>query len=274
MLNIGCGSTFHPSWTNIDIRSNDPRVLEVDIRESLPFQDGHFDACYCSHVLEHLEVGAAVHLVQEARRVLKTGGVLRIVVPDLEGIVRQYLISLDKARSGDREQEFEYDWMTMELLDQMTRPKSGGSMAAILKKADAGGRQFIRNRIGREADLFWEHLENTSSGVLLPNLRRQLRRFVDQFRLLTARVLVQAVAGRSGKKAFEEGWFRWQGEVHRWMYDEYSLQRLLAVVGFVDIARCSAEKSRIPGFISYELDVVDGVVRKPDSLFMEARKAE
>lgn len=32
---------------------------------------------------------------------------------------------------------------------------------------------------------------------------------------------------------------------------------------------CSPDVSRIPGFAAYELDVVNGEVRKPDSLFME-----
>jgi hypothetical protein len=53
------------------------------------------------------------------------------------------------------------------------------------------------------------------------------------------------------------------------MYDRYSLSRALARVGFSDIRVCSAGSSLIPRFESYELDVVKGRVRKPDSLFME-----
>jgi len=273
MLNIGCGSTFHPAWINIDIRSNDPVVREIDIRQGLPFQDGFFDACYSSHMLEHLDVETAVHLTREAKRVLKPGGVIRIVVPDLEGIARRYLECLGGARAGDPAAEFEYDWMTMELLDQLTRGTSGGSMAAIMRHADERGREFIRSRIGREAEQFWKHLELVDSVAQQPNRRRQLRRLVDRIRMGITKALVRFAAGQSGRKAFEEGWFRAQGEVHRWMYDEYSLKRLLASAGFMDIARCEAGESRIPDFISYGLDVVDGVVRKPDSLFMEARKA-
>jgi hypothetical protein len=32
--------------------------------------------------------------------------------------------------------------------------------------------------------------------------------------------------------------------------------------------------SQIRGFNDYQLDIIDGKVRKPDSLFMEARKGE
>jgi SAM-dependent methyltransferase len=47
---------------------------------------GVFDACYCSHVLEHLyphEVGMAL---REIRRVLTEDGFALIFVPDLEGV--------------------------------------------------------------------------------------------------------------------------------------------------------------------------------------------
>ena len=56
------------------------------------------------------------------------------------------------------------------------------------------------------------------------------------------------------------------------MYDRYSLARLLRQVGFCDPVVCRAGESRIPDFARYELEIVDGTARKPDSLFMEAQK--
>lgn len=70
-------------------------------------------------------------------------------------------------------------------------------------------------------------------------------------------------------RAVREGWLRTSGEVHRWMYDRFSLGRLLREARFDEIAVSTPDMSRIPGFAAYELDVVAGVVRKPDSLFME-----
>ena len=67
----------------------------------------------------------------------------------------------------------------------------------------------------------------------------------------------------------KEGWFRTSGEVHRWMYDKFSLGRVLEKAGFSNVVVCAPSVSRIPGFISYGLDVINGEVRKPDSLFME-----
>ncbi len=67
--------------------------------------------------------------------------------------------------------------------------------------------------------------------------------------------------------------FRALGEVHNWMYDRVSLRALLQSVGFAEVKACGAAESSIPGFAAYGLDTnPDGSTRKPDSLFMEARK--
>ena len=64
---------------------------------------------------------------------------------------------------------------------------------------------------------------------------------------------------------------RSSGELHQWMYDEISLSRLLRQSGFLQPLVRGPRESRIPGFSNYHLDTTpDGLVRKPDSLFMEA----
>ncbi len=73
--------------------------------------------------------------------------------------------------------------------------------------------------------------------------------------------------------ALQIGQFRLAGEIHLWMYDRYSLTELLKTAGFQSIRVCQANESAIPNFNAYLLDVEDdGSVRKPDSLFMEARR--
>jgi len=56
------------------------------------------------------------------------------------------------------------------------------------------------------------------------------------------------------------------------MYDRYSLSKLLKGVGFTDFKIQTAFTSAIPYWNSYELDSKDGVVFKPDSLFVEVVK--
>jgi hypothetical protein len=56
------------------------------------------------------------------------------------------------------------------------------------------------------------------------------------------------------------------------MYDRFSLQRALQQAGFVDARVCAADESAIPGFAAFGLETAGGRPRKPDSLYVEARK--
>src|SRR5262249_24936489 len=95
---------------------------------------------------------------------------------------------------------------------------------------------------------------------------------LTEVRQRAAKALVRMVAGGTAAQAFQEGLFRSSGEIHQWMYDRYSLGRALEKAGFRHAEVRAADRSRIPQFNDYALDVVRGTVRKPDSLFMEALK--
>lgn len=118
-LNLGCGLLTSPGWVNVDGSWNarlakrpvlrralasvgllspdkanipwDSTIFIHDIRKPLPFPDGSASAIYASHVLEHLYFDEGRQLMRESFRVLSSGGLLRIVVPDLSAIVREYL---------------------------------------------------------------------------------------------------------------------------------------------------------------------------------------
>jgi hypothetical protein len=53
-LNIGCGSTFDPRWTNLDLYSPSPHVINVDIAYGIPFAENTFAVAYHAHVLEQV----------------------------------------------------------------------------------------------------------------------------------------------------------------------------------------------------------------------------
>ena len=62
-------------------------------------------------------------------------------------------------------------------------------------------------------------------------------------------------------------------ERHRWLYDRLSLGNALRKAGFVDVCSRTAVESAMPEFRSFALDAdLEGRVRKPDSLFMEAKR--
>jgi predicted SAM-dependent methyltransferase len=273
MLNFGCGGTFHPEWINLDTLPASPEVIAYDLGRRFPFPDESFDVVYGSHVLEHFDPEIAKSLLVDCWRILKPGGIVRVVVPDLESIARLYLASLEGAVDGRPESESHYDWMMLELYDQSVRKTSGGKMAAYL--AQGAGRPasaFVASRIGCEGSL-----EFTAASRTLPvgfRVRRRLRLAFDSVRQISARAFAFVFLGSHGATALHEGLFRARGEVHQWMYDRFSLERLLRRSGFGSVRRCQAGESDIERFASYRLEIVDGRERKPDSLYMEGHKPQ
>ncbi|MEI6398659.1 MAG: methyltransferase domain-containing protein [Pseudomonadota bacterium] len=280
MLNIGCGATFHPAWVNIDMNSPHENVRSVNILKGIPFPDSVFKVVYSSHVLEHLGRQQAEDLLRECGRVLSPGGVIRLVLPDLEVIVREYIRLLDGVVAGKKELEADYQWIVMELLDQLVRGQPGGEMGRLLKGMKPAERDYVRRRLGREADSFW--VEGSGSGVqAAPRFTVTPKKFIQlafsatsALRRKITGMLIYLVGGRQAYDAFHIGLFRTSGEVHQWMYDRFSIRLLLERVGFSDVRILSAFESQIPEFSKYSLDAINGEIRKPDSFFIEAKLPE
>ena len=272
---MGCGLHFHPDWVNVDVSPASGEVIAADVRKGLPFGDKTFNAVYCSHVLEHLSRREAANLLQHMHRVLLPGGVIRIAVPDLETLTREYLRLLDPLLRDPNASAADYDWIMLELYDQAARSRTGGDMAGFLAAPDLPNREFVLSRIGAEAERAWQAARTPIASRLPDRIRaRGLPWLMETVRVRIAGVLIGLLGGRSAKSAYLEGVFRQSGEVHRWMYDAFSLGRALKAAGFVNARRCTAFESAVPGFSSYSLDVDErNRVRKPDSLFMEAERA-
>lgn len=262
-VNLGCGYRFNKgnNWVNFDFTTTDPSVKAVDLREGVPLPDCSADLVYLSHLLEHFSKQDAPLFLSECRRILKPGGILRVVVPDLENIVTYYLKSLEEVRDGKEGAEARHEWMTLELLDQMVREKSGGEMLIYLSRETIPVKEFILERLGVEAKRVFEDVkaENNEDGK--GSYLSTLRGFVGLF-LMGSK--------DSNAKAVD---FRRSGEVHRWMYDSVSLKKLIEDIGFTGVVRRTALDSYISEWKGHNLDTEpDGSVYKPDSLFMEGIK--
>lgn len=108
-INIGSGISGAPGWFNID---NSPTVLlsripvvrrmsripqwpadvrRVDVRKGLPFGGATVGCIYSSHTFEHFTWEESLEVAKECFRILQPGGVMRIVVPDLGALMRDYM---------------------------------------------------------------------------------------------------------------------------------------------------------------------------------------
>ncbi|XAL98224.1 methyltransferase domain-containing protein [Phycisphaeraceae bacterium D3-23] len=275
LVNLGCGDRFHRDWLNLDLTSCAPEVTACDLRHGIPLGDNTADACYSSHILEHLRPCDGHAFIAEQCRVLKPGGVIRVAIPDLETICRNYIQHLDRLLAGDAQAEADYDWTMLELYDQTTRDKPGGEMARRLLAGEVSNRDYAVSRQGPMIEAFFEQAAgNVQADEPRPLLSR-LRpgKLLAKLRRAGSRFDVRMIAGREALEAYDAGLFRATGEVHHAMYDQFSLARLLQAAGFESPRVMAADASAIPDFVEFQLDTnSDGRVVKPDSLFMEARK--
>ncbi len=171
ILNLGCGTKVSPQCVNIDwsiyirvaknpvfyriarmvltekrvaalesIRAN--AMVAHDLTRGIPYPCDSVDAVYHSHVLEHLDRNlpdpghdAALNFVKECRRVLKPGGILRIVVPDLEYSIRCYLGHLEVALTRPEESARHDDFIRDFMEQSVRRMAYGTSTQRPLQKA-------------------------------------------------------------------------------------------------------------------------------------------
>lgn len=267
-LNFGCGTRIAAGWENIDFFAQLPSVKAINLLRPLPYEDNTFDAVYSSHVLEHFSKKEATRILRECHRVLKSGGILRTVLPDLEAICREYLRNLDEARTF-KPAEKRHEWSVIELIDQMVRTEPSGEMGAykqaLLSSADDEMIKYVKSRtenvpwepIRRESLV--QKLRSLTPGKLLYKAKVTYVRGVLSF---VPRALREAMLDRVPV-----------GEKHRWMYDRLSLEKAMYAAGFRDVVFCSAESSSIAGFEADGLDLnADGTPYKNVSLFCECRK--
>ncbi|MEF3279760.1 MAG: methyltransferase domain-containing protein [Elusimicrobiota bacterium] len=264
LLNLACGDRFHKDWINIDFHSNSSSVIRVNILKGLDFESNTFDAVYTSHFLEHLPKNKAVFVLKEIYRVLKPGGILRVVVPDLENIAREYLKILENINNEDYKER--YEWIILELLDQMVRNKPGGEMIDIYnnvkKEKNLVLARYIQDRVGERL------LEN--------NFKKDLMNFSfdkvkNKILYLYLKLIKYLIPSDIRDLIFVNTSI---GEKHCWMYDTYSLSKILTECGYLDIKRMAYNQSQIQNFNSYFLDSdTNGFPYKGcSSLYIEGRK--
>jgi len=87
---MGCGwRDFGEDWIHID--AGDYGHLDYESIDDLDqFKDNSVDLIYASHVVEYFDREEVVPILSEWRRILKSGGILRMAVPNFEEISRLY----------------------------------------------------------------------------------------------------------------------------------------------------------------------------------------
>jgi predicted SAM-dependent methyltransferase len=281
LVNIGCGRIVHPAWLNFDLVPDVPGVLPLNANRGIPLATASVDACYSSHFLEHLSYADAQSFLREQYRVLRPGGVIRVVVPNLETACLNYLAELCACRDNGSTVTFRYEHRVAELIDQLVRNEGACRLVELWNAAPPSERAWVVAQVGYVAEAYCGStagVASTGSTPLAARLTRNLTTAAGRQRLWNTlgETIVASVAfaigGQRLREAVRIGMFRSRGEVHLWMYDSLSLASLLTRNGFGDAQESALGVSRIACWEEYGLESRDGAPLKPGSLVLEAVK--
>ena len=273
---------FLKEWTNIMFvvvpQAPLDHVFYVDLsRESLDFPDNTFDAVNSYHLMEHFTPQEAERLMAEMFRVLKPGGILRVSVPDLESICREYLHQLEAAvREPSVQNIRRYQWTVMQIIDQLVRDKTGGMILDAIRAGEYDQdyvdekqsdvyRPFFKYRQAQEdapsvpaPKSLWQRVSTLTPLSLYEGLKRRITVYARQ---LTA----STPAADHDPHSMRETW--------RWAYDRISLNFLFQKAGFIEIQPKDFKHSDIPTWSKYDLDRSNFADRAIDpSVYIEGRK--
>lgn len=90
-INLGCGGYIFKEFINIDFYFEPGKDYGADLRYPLKIQDECVDGILCEHTMEHLTYSHNAELMKECYRILKPGGVIRIIVPDVSLFAKNYV---------------------------------------------------------------------------------------------------------------------------------------------------------------------------------------
>jgi len=136
-INMGCGDTPTEGWHNYDnswsIRFAKNKVFTYILKKTgffsvsqlnfisfaenenilwangikmIPENDSTVDVVYSSHMIEHFEKEDVALFFKEVRRILKSGGIIRLAVPDIKQQAEKYL------KDGDADEFIETTYLT------------------------------------------------------------------------------------------------------------------------------------------------------------------
>ena len=170
ILNLGCGTktSNNPDVINIDwsiylrvrksalLRAGVPlfirgerlerfkslpdNIVVHNLAKGIPYNDGSVDAVYHSHLLEHLNREYVEGFFLEIKRVLKPGGIHRIVVPDWEQICRACIAHISTCEEDASEYGQHEEYIAKGLEQSVRREASGTSKQGPL-------RRFVENLV-------------------------------------------------------------------------------------------------------------------------------
>lgn len=276
-LNLGCGNSYidSPLWVNADWSPSGSSVIGLNLLKKLPFEDQQFDLVYTSHFIEHLLKDDFALLLEECYRVLTPRGTIRIVTPDWDEMVLEYVRQIN-------EHNYYYaKYVQVEILDQCVRTKPGGELKGLNQRAlvDPTFAEYLKHRSGYIANTSELQMLARDKSGKLSRLKNFAGKTLDQKIYALRRHLERAYVLFLVKLL--PPWFRrYQvsmtdpGEKHIWLYTSRELHEVLNGIGFINTQKLQFDKthSKFQEILSLDCLPEGGPRKGALSMFIEATK--
>lgn len=248
--NVGAGSFSHSCWTNIDLYNEHfekyykgvSKGINYDLflLKPLPLEDNSACLFYCSHTIEHVTNDAVQNLLNESYRILRPGGIIRLVCPDIDLQYRAW-------RENDRDYFY---W-----LQYYTKPEE-------YERAD------LNQRLDK-ASLAQIFLEDFASSVSTLHITGPEKRITDEeLERLFKEMSYEDALDYCISKCPVEIQKKHPGQHLNW-FNEKKLSQMLGRAGFREVRRSAYGQSFAP--VMRDTDYFDTNMPKV-SLYVEARK--
>ncbi|KFN41430.1 class I SAM-dependent methyltransferase [Arenimonas oryziterrae] len=90
-ISFGSGGVVLPGWIHVDLNPHCRPDVVADATRPLPFPDAVADFLHSEDFLDQLSLVEGENFIAECRRILKPGGAMRLLTPDLRRLVDLYV---------------------------------------------------------------------------------------------------------------------------------------------------------------------------------------
>jgi predicted SAM-dependent methyltransferase len=88
-VHLGCGDHRLDGWVNVDLLPSGATDVLANFEGSLPFRSDSLHFLHSEDLLEHLSREGGIGFLTECFRVLRPGGTMRLLTPDLRRLVKK-----------------------------------------------------------------------------------------------------------------------------------------------------------------------------------------
>lgn len=167
-LNAGCGPNIHQDFVNLDWSWRPGIDICWDLTRGVPLQDNSLLGVFSEHCLEHITLEECRQVLAEFRRILLSGGTIRLSIPDGGLYLETYAQREGIISPGQGEREFPYEqadrasdlYTPIVSVNRIARDSGHqylydfSLLKLVLEKAGFIEVERVAYRQGRDAELF------------------------------------------------------------------------------------------------------------------------